>query len=232
MDEERIVIGNPQSALSKEQKAGLAFVIGCGLCSIVLGGLYLWRHAAAPFVIEYSGPKFLVGDEKESAAITKEKASDTDKDTISDYDEKNIYATSPYIADTDSDGLRDDVEITTGSDPNCATGKTCNTTSDASGSFASSDSFYSGLDAPEAPETPTELSGTEADTDTSADVDAAAELAELRSLPTAQIRELLISSGADAEKVNSLTETEVRDLFEELLSSIEVKDTSSTTTNQ
>lgn len=57
------------------------------------------------------------------------KNKDTDKDSLSDWDELNIYKTSPYLADSDSDGISDYDEIKKGTDPNCPTGQTCNGTS-------------------------------------------------------------------------------------------------------
>ena len=52
---------------------------------------------------------------------------DSDSDGLSDYDEINIYHTSPYLPDSDSDGISDYDEIMAGTDPNCPTGKVCNT---------------------------------------------------------------------------------------------------------
>ena len=43
---------------------------------------------------------------------------DTDKDSLSDWDELNIYKTSPYLEDTDSDGILDRDEIKNGENPN------------------------------------------------------------------------------------------------------------------
>lgn len=42
---------------------------------------------------------------------------DADKDTISDYDEINLYGTDPFSADTDGDGFDDGTEILNGYDP-------------------------------------------------------------------------------------------------------------------
>ena len=50
---------------------------------------------------------------------------DTDKDGLSDWDELNVYGTSPYIEDSDSDGYSDKSEIETGFDPNCPKGRDC-----------------------------------------------------------------------------------------------------------
>jgi hypothetical protein len=50
---------------------------------------------------------------------------DTDKDGLSDYEEENIYGTSPYLEDTDGDGMEDGEEIESGYNPNCPTGSNC-----------------------------------------------------------------------------------------------------------
>ncbi|MBU1164262.1 hypothetical protein KKA15_01720 [Patescibacteria group bacterium] len=44
---------------------------------------------------------------------------DTDKDGLSDFDELNVFYTSPYLEDTDSDGKLDMEEIAAKTDPNC-----------------------------------------------------------------------------------------------------------------
>lgn len=50
---------------------------------------------------------------------------DTDGDGLSDIEEQNIYGTSPYLADTDSDGDSDKAEIDAGENPICAKGQDC-----------------------------------------------------------------------------------------------------------
>ncbi|MBU1036790.1 hypothetical protein KKF32_01990 [Patescibacteria group bacterium] len=54
-------------------------------------------------------------------------AKDTDNDTLSDYDELYLYYTSPYLEDSDSDGLNDAEEIKNNTDPNCPKGSQCST---------------------------------------------------------------------------------------------------------
>ncbi len=44
-------------------------------------------------------------------------AMDTDKDSVSDWDEENIYHTDPRNPDTDGDGVKDGEEIARGTDP-------------------------------------------------------------------------------------------------------------------
>ncbi len=49
---------------------------------------------------------------------------DTDKDGIADYDERNLYATNPFSADSDGDGFIDGTEIIKGYNPNSADAET------------------------------------------------------------------------------------------------------------
>lgn len=46
------------------------------------------------------------------------KSTDSDNDTLSDYDEYSIHKTNPKYADTDSDGLNDNLEIANSTNPN------------------------------------------------------------------------------------------------------------------
>lgn len=56
------------------------------------------------------------------------KNKDTDKDDLLDWDELNVYKTSPYLEDSDSDGILDGVEIKNNTDPNCPQGRDCSAT--------------------------------------------------------------------------------------------------------
>lgn len=60
------------------------------------------------------------------------KNKDTDADGLSDWDELNLYKTSPYLEDSDSDGFLDKEEILNGKDPNCPVGRDCFNTGSAS----------------------------------------------------------------------------------------------------
>ena len=50
---------------------------------------------------------------------------DRDGDGLTDWEEENLYNTSPYLDDTDSDGILDGQEVESGSDPNCSEGDIC-----------------------------------------------------------------------------------------------------------
>jgi hypothetical protein len=187
--------------LSREQKAGLMFVIVCGFGALILGGQYLWTHMASPFVITYTGPRLLTGAEQDSAEIAAQKKADTDADGVNDYDEVSIYKTSPYLNDSDSDGLFDGAEISAGQDPLCATGETC-----ASGE-ADNVVLPGGSD---------ELDAEGAELQARAQALENA-MKEIATLPAAEIRTLLIDSGGDAAAVNAMTDDEVITLYQQIL---------------
>jgi hypothetical protein len=201
MDEGRRDFGTQAGTkLSREQKAGLLFVIVCGFGALILGGQYLWTHMASPFVITYTGPRLLTGAEEQSAEIAAQKKTDTDADGVNDYDEINIYKTSPYLNDSDSDGLFDGAEITAGQDPLCGQGETCEDEADnvvlPGGSAA--------LDA-EGAELQARAQALEA------------AMRELTTLPAAEVRTLLIDSGGDAAVINAMSDDEVIALYQEIL---------------
>ena len=50
---------------------------------------------------------------------------DTDGDGLDDFEELQVFSTSPYLADTDGDNIDDAKEVQSGKDPNCPEGKTC-----------------------------------------------------------------------------------------------------------
>ena len=53
------------------------------------------------------------------------KQKDTDADGINDFEELYVYETSPYLADSDSDGETDFTEISNNENPNCPVGQNC-----------------------------------------------------------------------------------------------------------
>jgi len=95
-----------------------------GFASLLMAGWIVRNRIFSPFTIDTK--------ELESFNLTTEttnldelKTKDTDQDGLTDYDEIYLYGTSPYIQDSDSDGLADAVEVKAGSDPNCSEGEQC-----------------------------------------------------------------------------------------------------------
>ncbi len=114
-------------AFSFERKVGILLILVLGVCGVVFGLKYLGRHLERPFynVLYYEGPAYVSLQERELQEMQEQKQRDTDEDGLSDYDELYVYRTSPYLADSDSDGYDDKTEIFSSNDPNCPEGKDC-----------------------------------------------------------------------------------------------------------
>lgn len=108
--------------LSKEQKTGFVLLFIFAILVIGLGFLQLRNTIYNPFAIDFTvyEEEGMVNDIEGRL-----KNLDTDYDGLLDWDELNIYNTSPYLEDTDSDGIEDKVEIEKGLDPLCPQGDDC-----------------------------------------------------------------------------------------------------------
>jgi len=107
----------------REHRAGAWVLLIVGAAALVLG-LYQWRHG----IVEAfnTGPSdFKTEDQVEQERLDELKTKDTDGDGITDFDESYVFKTSPYLDDSDSDGISDKTELENGQDPNCPEGKDC-----------------------------------------------------------------------------------------------------------
>jgi hypothetical protein len=114
-------------SLTREQKLSVGVLGVCGLVAILLSFVQLRRALIHPFTTPVQSLvelKRVLGPTAEELDREAKKA-DTDGDGISDYDELNVYYTSPYLRDSDSDGDADNIEIAKGEDPNCPKGTVC-----------------------------------------------------------------------------------------------------------
>ncbi|MBI4090620.1 MAG: hypothetical protein HY422_01200 [Candidatus Komeilibacteria bacterium] len=113
--------------LETKTKTFATIIAIAGIIVLGYGGYGIMQSIRTPFNLNSITPDQLLAlipqtQEQQQAG---QRTSDTDGDTLNDYDEINLYGTSPYLADSDSDGLSDDAEVKAGSDPNCAKGQDC-----------------------------------------------------------------------------------------------------------
>ncbi len=108
-------------------------------------------------------------------------AVDTDGDGLNDQLELQVYGTSPYLPDTDSDAVPDGQEVAAGTSPTCAAGASCD---------------------------PLTATGAAAPATTTAPITAPTPPSGADITPE-QLRQLLVQSGLDTAQVNSLTDEEL-----------------------
>jgi len=126
------------------------------------------------------------------AAISDEqlKKQDTDNDGLTDYEELRVYSTSPYLADSDSDGFNDKQEILSGHNPNCPEGQTCiPQVSNGEATAATGSASQSNVSLPSASD------------------------------PQA-IRQFLVQNGVSQDQVDALSDTEILAIYQQMASAI------------
>ncbi|MBI4714103.1 hypothetical protein HY771_02880 [Candidatus Uhrbacteria bacterium] len=115
--------------LSSEQKVAFALLLFLGLGGIFFGFRSFGVNVQRPFDLQIArylqGERFLTTSQREQEELEASKTRDVDGDGLTDYDELQVYKTSPYLTDSDSDGFDDKTEIFSNNDPNCPKDKTC-----------------------------------------------------------------------------------------------------------
>jgi len=197
----RLLLERSKKQLTHEERVAFGFISACGVGAVIFGGLSFFSDVKKPFLISYTGPRYVTSAEKESEQTALQRITDTDEDGISDYDELNIFLTSPYIADSDSDGKSDGSEILAGDDPNCPAGKTCASTELIQ---SGANSAFLNAQAPEAPETAVPT------------LDDA--VSELQNISVQEVRELLVGAGIEADQIAQLSDEQIMELYQQALS--------------
>ena len=208
-EQKPVVLRTTKPKRTKEETAGFVFVIATGGLAVLLGGFYLARHVGQPFDVSYFGPQFFTSQQQEAQEVEAQKTRDTDDDRISDYDELYVLRTSPYLFDTDGDGFDDLVEVNAGTDPTCADGADCSGSTYVS-PYAEAGGGASGFE---------DLAPEHGTIEEPEDVEAMIESA--KQLSPTEIRDLLISAGADESQVNALSDEDILALYASVLADLE-----------
>lgn len=141
---------------------------------------------------------------------------DTDGDGLSDYEETFVYDTSPYLEDTDSDGFSDyeELELRLGNkNPNCAVGGNC----------LMSDNFFLEVDNNTVDDIlSSEESNLNADGMGDITLPEGVSEADLKevlagSITADDLRQLLLSSGADKEVLDQISDEDLLLSYQEIL---------------
>lgn len=118
------------NSLTKEQKTGFVLLFIFALLTIAMGVLQMRNNIYNPYVLK-SDKKTATAQAVVVDETAKLQAIDTDQDGLNNYEELFFYQTSPYLPDTDSDGMKDREEVVAGKDPLCPEGKKCEDAAEA-----------------------------------------------------------------------------------------------------
>jgi len=114
--------------MTSQQKISVLALGVFAVAAITLGLLHLNQGIVKSMVWYESSDTIEQTDREKDDKLADLASKDTDNDSLTDYEELHVFNTSPYLVDTDGDGLDDAVEIQAGTDPNCPIGQECGAT--------------------------------------------------------------------------------------------------------
>ena len=136
------------------------------------------------------------------------KTKDTDGDGLTDWDELNIYGTSPYLEDSDSDGIPDKEEIEAGADPNCPAGRDCSALANIS-SESSEEASSAELD----------LNLGSTGEELTSDQEKILQDILAGQVDASALREMLLGAGMDKDLLNQISDEDLLASYKEVLKS-------------
>lgn len=218
----------PVKALDTPKTYRLIFV--AGIVAVLASGWFVYRtikDVGTP-IARRSNANTNSNTSSAIAELAKLHDKDTDGDELSDYDELFSYNTSPYLKDSDSDGVSDSGEISKATDPNCPAGKACTgsqvltTPTDSTGALSPDFLRQALREAGAAQTTLDALSNDDLlrlyqsilQDNTNDNTNASAPtLEELNNMTPAEIRQLLISSGVDAATLQAVDDATLKQIY-------------------
>jgi len=220
--------GEPKlNPTGKNQKMAAAGLAAFAFLVVIIWAVQLKNSIYAPFYgpVDTTGSELVSG---QTAADQVLRNKDTDSDGLTDYDESNIYKTSPYLSDSDGDGLSDGDEVKNGADPNCPTGRDCATsgfTDDGPVSSTTpsstdvlnnlsnqSEALNSLLNQYNASQPATGSAGGGGTSDLTEEQKKA-----LRNIDAASLRQLLLENGLEQDVLDSISDEELMKSYNETL---------------
>jgi hypothetical protein len=205
----------PSEPLSKNQKIAATSLAVFAVFILVLWFVQLRNNIYGPFNAP-AGQNQVASEAQNSDEALKNK--DTDSDGLSDWDELNVYKTSPYLEDSDGDGYKDGEEIKKNFDPNCPQGRTCTGGSlieqEGGQASATASSTLNSLLNQFGATNPANLSNP---TSGSANLNSS-QLDALKNIDAASLRQLLLQNGMDKTTLDKISDANLLKSFQETLS--------------
>lgn len=205
MQNQPVIPSEPRSPFSGVEKAALLLLVVAGFGGVILGARYISRNLTLPFQLTLTPGASLSGTQTDLQQQAM-KARDTDGDGLNDYDEQEVYGTSPYLSDSDSDGYDDAQEVNSLNDPNCPMGEICGKEEQASVDLG--ERAASGLVAPEGSIEEFKALFDQAQQDPAA---------VIANLTPDQLRDLLKQNGVDEATVAQLSDEDLVRMYQEAL---------------
>lgn len=213
--------------LSRNQKIAIGGLAVFAFFVLILYGVYMQQTISGQFdysdveVAEETTDGLCTGAncQKEDSEVSL-RSKDTDGDGLSDWDELNVYLTSPYLEDSDSDGYPDKKEIDTENDPNCPIGRDCYGVTEESTIDSTVDTTDSTINTSNN-STNIYNTGTTGESSGEGDyseIDFDKVMAGNSDVDT--IRALLITSGLDQSVVDGLTDEEIMDIYDSVVNDL------------
>ena len=214
----------PLNQLTKNQKIAAASLAVFAVLIVILWSVQLKNNIYGPLNSNSTGANEAAQIDSQTANDLALKNKDTDSDGLSDYDELNIYKTSPYLDDSDSDGVKDGEDIAKGTAPNCPAGRACASsefTGDSAGTSApasSSDVLNNLSDQSQALDDLFNQSNAAGADDSNGSADLTSEQIEiLKNIDAASLREMLIEAGMDKDALDQISDAELMQSYNETL---------------
>lgn len=109
------------ATISRERQIGVVLLSVFAIFTVGLGALQIRNTMYAPFALTNDVPATVRHSVQSTDAL---RFRDTDRDTLSDFEELYVYGTSPYLYDTFSYGFSD-AEVVAQGLPLCPRGQDC-----------------------------------------------------------------------------------------------------------